>query len=321
MDSFQQISLSIIRALQSASPALDGLMLVASFLGSPEFYLLLIPLVYWSIDRSLGMRVLLLYVLTAWVVWCFKLIFHAPRPYWVGAARQLTEEGSYGIPSFHAALSFAVWGYLLLHLRTRWLWVIAGALVILIGVSRVYLGGHFPQDVLFGWVIGAAALWLFGKGEAQIRERHLRATLGAQIGIGFAASLAMVASIMLLLTFLSAAPDPPEWSSYAATARSPANIAALAGTLFGGAAGYALMKQYASFASGAALTKRAGRYILGIIFLLGLYLGLGVLAELVAPDESGWGYILRYLRLVVVAGFATFGAPWIFLKLKLAESG
>jgi hypothetical protein len=45
-----------------------------------------------------------------------------------------------------------------------------------------------------------------------------------------------------------------------------------------------------------------------------------VLFTLLAPDASLVGYVLRYIRYTSVAFWAMFGAPWVFLKLKLAEN-
>lgn len=80
-----------------------------------------------------------------------KKAFERPRP---SAAEHLVEETNFSFPSGHAvgaaACAVAV-GY---SLRRWWkltLWVIA----LLVGFSRLYVGVHWPSDVLAGWVIGA----------------------------------------------------------------------------------------------------------------------------------------------------------------------
>ena len=54
METLQEFGLSLIRALQSWSPTLDGLMNLFTFPGKIEFYLLIIPFIFWAIDRRLG---------------------------------------------------------------------------------------------------------------------------------------------------------------------------------------------------------------------------------------------------------------------------
>jgi undecaprenyl-diphosphatase len=73
---------------------------------------------------------------------------------------------SYAFPSGHALDSLVVYGTLAVlvarHIERRAarLWLLFGLVVLvgLIGVSRIYLGVHWPTDVLGGWVVGAA--WL-----------------------------------------------------------------------------------------------------------------------------------------------------------------
>jgi hypothetical protein len=50
------------------------------------------------------------------------------------------------------------------------------------------------------------------------------------------------------------------------------------------------------------------------------YLGLDALFGLIAPDETTIGYALRYIRYASVTFWMTFGAPYVFLKIKLAEA-
>jgi uncharacterized membrane protein YGL010W len=61
------------------------------------------------------------------------------------------------------------------------------------------------------------------------------------------------------------------------------------------------------------------RYVLGAVGVLVFYLGLKVLFGLIVPDtEAVFPYILRYIRYVLVGAWISAGAPWIFVKLKLA---
>jgi len=90
-----------------------------------------------------------------------KYAFHRPRPMpFYGAMPH-----SYSFPSGHALFSFCFYGVLAgllaVRLRTRWLrwllWAAAALLVLGVGLSRIYLGVHYPTDVLAGFL--AAAVW------------------------------------------------------------------------------------------------------------------------------------------------------------------
>jgi undecaprenyl-diphosphatase len=91
-----------------------------------------------------------------------KYIYHRTRPTaYFGMAPH-----SYSFPSGHAMCSFCFYGVLagLLSARTKplgWrilIWFTAAALVIAIGLSRIYLGVHYPSDVVAGYL--AAAVWV-----------------------------------------------------------------------------------------------------------------------------------------------------------------
>jgi undecaprenyl-diphosphatase len=89
-----------------------------------------------------------------------KLAFRRPRP--VGV--HLSQAGGYSYPSGHTMLAVIIWSLglmLLAHLANRrWqraaLWTMAVAMPLLIAVSRVYLGVHYPTDVVAGLAMGMA---------------------------------------------------------------------------------------------------------------------------------------------------------------------
>lgn len=92
-----------------------------------------------------------------------KLGFARARPDFAPAARVFTPS----FPSGHAALSAVAYltlGALLaqLHQATRmriYLMATGVVLTLLVGLSRIYLGVHYPTDVIAGWCIGAAWAW------------------------------------------------------------------------------------------------------------------------------------------------------------------
>ena len=92
-----------------------------------------------------------------------KLIFKRPRP---EESLHLIEEGGYSFASGHSITSMVLFG-LLIYLVRKYVKnrkaanILTAALAvpwIFIGLSRIYMGVHFPSDVLAGWALGAAVL-------------------------------------------------------------------------------------------------------------------------------------------------------------------
>ena len=113
-----------------------------------------------------------IFVFAGWSGW------DRPRPTLV--ADGIAAPALHSYPSGHAALSFAVYGYL------AWLWLrhsrspservfvllVTGAGLALIGLARIALGAHWPSDILAGWLI--ALVWVACVAAAQrAAERQL----------------------------------------------------------------------------------------------------------------------------------------------------
>jgi len=319
MDSIYPFGIAIIQGLQTLSPGLDGLMKAATFLGTVEFYILFIPLLYWCVDQALGLRVLFILLLTDVPASYLKQLFHQPRPYWIGGVRTLSEETSYGIPSSHASNTLAVWGLIASRVKKAWLWIFAILLLLLIGISRLYLGVHFPQDVLGGWLLGLVVLFLFIKYESRFLAWWEQKSLETRILLGLVFSVVLILVGLLVVWAISVTPDPPAWASFATEGRDLSHYFTLGGFLFGAVAGVSWMQKYARFQMAGSLWQRIGRYAMGMVVLFAIYLGLDILFALFAADASPLGYLLRYIRYACVALWASFGAPWVFLKVRLAK--
>lgn len=90
-----------------------------------------------------------------------KHLFARTRPtLW----ESIAPEASYSFPSGHAMGSMTLAAVVvLLAWRTRWRWpvlVLAALFTLLVGLSRIYLGVHYPSDILAGWT--AALVWTVG---------------------------------------------------------------------------------------------------------------------------------------------------------------
>ena len=94
-----------------------------------------------------------------------KLLFMRDRPYEL----MIIDEVGYSFPSGHAMAAFGFYGfiiYLLWHFNLAKsakiiFSVLLGVLIILIGVSRIYLGVHYASDVLAGYMVSLAYLILY----------------------------------------------------------------------------------------------------------------------------------------------------------------
>ena len=162
-------------------------------------------------------------------------------------------------------------------------------------------------------------LVLFIKYESRFLAWWKQKTEGNQILLGFFISVAVILLGMLVLALISGSPDSPEWAVYATEAREIDHYITLGGFLFGAVTGVVLMGKHAPFKMEGSALQKVGRYTVGIIGLFALYLGLDVLFALFAADASLAGYILRYIRYASVASWAIFGAPWMFVRIGLAE--
>lgn len=150
---------------QWATPQLDNLMLALTRLGNPTWVVTIVigTLVWLGSKRQYSEVVMFtIALLGAWILNTgMKLFFAKPRPeLWP----RLIPEISFSFPSGHALGSMVLYGvlaYLLSRLfpeKSSIFYSAAAVVIGAIGLSRLYLGVHWPTDVIAGYGIGL--LWL-----------------------------------------------------------------------------------------------------------------------------------------------------------------
>ena len=164
----------IITLFQSLSgPAVTALMTFVTLFGEEAVLVMMLAVIYWGFDKELGEK-MGINILTS-ICFCplVKNLFLRYRPYFVisevscirparqGDLYDITVQG-YSFPSGHACSSAAAYGTVCSSSRNRTVRTVCILLTVLICISRVYLGVHFPTDVLAGAAIGAAVVFLNG---------------------------------------------------------------------------------------------------------------------------------------------------------------
>jgi undecaprenyl-diphosphatase len=138
---------------------LDLIMSVFTVLGGSLVIVLIAVPLWWRGLRNPTFDVLLLLGITLVVVEALKFAIGRPRPcdFLPGvrtlAAFPCSAELDPAFPSGHASRAFAVATLLVIRFRW-WVKIPAGAFAVLVGISRVYLGLHWPSDILGGAIVG-----------------------------------------------------------------------------------------------------------------------------------------------------------------------
>lgn len=168
-DKFQAFDASVHNIVSGITfPLVEGFWLVITNFASPIFVLVLLVILLIIISNKKYGILLFFNTINIFLLnQILKAIFSRPRPFDL----MLIEETGYSFPSGHAMLALAFYGFLIyviwqINLSKRSKKILTVLLVILIpliGFSRIYLGVHYPSDILGGFVIALAYLIIFIK--------------------------------------------------------------------------------------------------------------------------------------------------------------
>ena len=204
-------------------------MVLITALGSGPFQTVIVGVVMLGINFRKGFYLAHITIWAALTTDFFKNLFQLPRPYEVDPlvrrpdlefAETSESDGlfraayrkavavygtdgvmSHGFPSGHVSATSTTWGGLSVMFHRRAVRVIGLVLLVLVAVSRIYLGRHFVADVLGGLVLGASILFLLAlitRGEAFYHLDWLRLRLTAGVNTLVLVAYMLVVPIALL---------------------------------------------------------------------------------------------------------------------------
>ncbi len=268
------------------NPVLTGFFALMTFFGSEEFILIFLAVIYWCVNRTVGLRVGLVFIGSQYVNEVLKYVAHEPRP--GPPVEPLYTDTAPGAawPSGHAQNTAAAWGTLAGLIRDRRLTTFALVLVFLVGLSRLYLGVHWPLDVVSGWILGAIlagiGLWVFARGTLITLLMRGRPWLAAGV----------IGPLLLLALY------PTD------------NNAKAMGAGIGLIAGWWLERRTVGFESAAPLTQQVMKAGIGLVVAFGLRILLKPVFDLL--PVALMGDLLRY---TLIGLWVAWLAPLLFVRL------
>lgn len=278
------MELTLIKWLQElANPILDQVFILITMLGEETFMIVLMTFIYWNLDKKFG-RILSAGLVTTLVVNNgLKEIFDFARPIGQEGIRSLRVETATGkaFPSGHSQIAATAFTMVIQRTNKLWLMRLCSLAILLVGISRVYLGLHYPKDVLAGWILGVlVAITVYYWLQASTKPI---AFYGALILIGF-----------LLFPF-SGSED--FYKSF--------------GLMLGFVVGVFLEMKYIKFSMPNEKKTMLVRLVLGVVILLLLKVGL----KAIFPEVLTF-HMIRYF---MVSLAAVAGIPYLFERLPMMK--
>jgi len=317
-------STDLVFRFQEFAAWLHDPMEVITFFGAEDWFLLFVSLIFWSLNKRLGIDLGVLLIATGAVNTFTKCLFKHPRPFWLDPTLGSDPIRSFSLPSGHAQTSTVLYGNLARHVGrggiagpSRLLSVIGLILfILLVSLSRIILGVHFPGDVLVGIGVGLITLLVY-----VWARRALGGWLAGRTLLQHVVMATLVGGLLLGLNLLALSLPVRNTGAYALFyaegIRTSMNEAAnLTGLVIGLWIGLALEARYVRFTVAGPAWQRTVRYLAGVLGILAIWMGL----RLIFPSEPlALGLALRIVRYGLTMFWAIYIWPALFVRVGLGS--
>lgn len=157
------MELELIKFIQSFSnPILDNVFQFITMLGEEYFYILFLTITYWFINKKFAYKLGFTFLISGILNCAIKDLFKFKRPIGINGIRslRLSTATGYSFPSGHTQNAAAFWFFLIKNLKKRWINILGSITILSIALSRLYLGVHWPKDVIAGIFLGIASVFI-----------------------------------------------------------------------------------------------------------------------------------------------------------------
>ena len=158
--------MEFLRFLESIrTPIGDALMSFITLFGEETLFIVLALVFFWCIDKKRGYYLLFTCFTGTICIQFLKMTFRIPRPWVLDPNFTIVESAreaatGYSFPSGHTQCAAGLWGGIARSAKKRSVQIGGTVLVLLVALSRMYLGVHTPLDVLVS--LGIALVVIFG---------------------------------------------------------------------------------------------------------------------------------------------------------------
>ncbi len=282
----------LIESIQTNFGFSGGFAKFLDFFGAETGILMLVLIVTFCYKKEVGQKLaLMVSSLNMWLP-MIKSVVLRPRPYMEypdrvkplalqdkGAAAMDVAAQGYSFPSMHSASVPAMYFSLAKEAKKKWLWLLAMVLTILVGVSRVVAGMHYPTDVLAGWILGFAVMGIFTLLDRYVKKEqlyHLILLVSVLPGILYVRTTDYYTSLGCLIGAIAAIPFERKFVNFQGTRRIPAMLLRVLGAVIIYFVLNTLLKlpfdkQFLAGTSLAAFFIRTVRYAIIMFLLMGVY--------------------------------------------------
>lgn len=278
--------MEIIKFIQTfENPFLDKVFYIFTTIGGPTIGLVLAIFLYWFYNKELGNKFFYGILFSCSINNIIKGIYNEPRPIGTEGIKSYyvldTATGS-SFPSGHSQGTASTSMLLMTSFKKKWIYAFSIIMMIGVPLSRLYFGVHWPRDVIFGLVLGILSILLSNKLFDIYSETN-----------NFYIIL-VPALIMLILSFIFPSND----------------LAKSIGPLIGFLCGLFLEKKYVNFKMSYKPSHVAFKFLIGCIGALIIYI---FFSKLFVPSLT-----ITFFKYFFIVFYATFVAPYIFVKVKIA---
>lgn len=296
------IQIYMLKFFQSIrNPILNALFLILTISTEAPVIIILTAIMYWCINKKYGQKLLFALIPNITINTGIKELVKAPRPIGTEGLESLrvSTATGYSFPSGHTQTATTFWTSLIIIFKQKWMNILGSVMILGVGVSRLYLGVHWPIDVICGWIFGIIFTLIFIK-IFDIVDKNKNYKLLLLVLIPFTIFIFILKSDSYVKIF---------------------------GLLVGCILGYIIEDRFIKFktihdykkevnfslkidANKDYIVKSVYRFVLGIFTLLLVYLIL----KYIMPE-----YVLfNFIRYLIISLYAVAGVPALFKIIKLA---
>ena len=273
---------------------LTWLMQMITYLGEETVFMVVAIILFWCVDKWKGYFILSVGFVGNICNQFLKLLFRIPRP-WVYDEKLIVpsaKEGAsgYSFPSGHTQGAVGTFGGIARFSKRGWLKVVCWIVVALVAFSRMYLGAHYPSDVLVSLLIGIPLVLIMYPVLRRAKE-------SAKVMYAFLGVMLVIAVGYLLFVKFWNFPADIDTENY----NSGAKVAyTLLGSLLGMVLVYTVDSRLIRFDEKAPLLGQICKVVLGVAGVLAIRIGLSKVFGMIS-DDLFWNAI-RYFCMVAFTG-------------------